>query len=140
MLKAAGVTFAISMLERVIEERARGNPASADAIRKAAGGPIRFWHLDGDHARDQLLLDLDLAAATLHPQGIICLDDMLHPGYPLLVVAVHEWLERHPDWRVLCVIDREDIVAAAKFGPVPSGGRGRGPVLPDSFSVLVIER
>ena len=66
-------------------------------------------------ARASLLADLDLAAATLHPQGIICLDDMLHPGYPLLVVAVHEWLERHPDWRVLCVIDREDIVAAAKF-------------------------
>ncbi len=34
VLKAAGVTFAVSMLERVIEERARGNPASADAIRK----------------------------------------------------------------------------------------------------------
>ena len=34
VLKAAGVTFAISMLERVIEERARGNPLSAEAIRK----------------------------------------------------------------------------------------------------------
>src|SRR3974390_1100701 len=34
VLKAAGVTFAISMLERVIEERARGNPAPAEAIRK----------------------------------------------------------------------------------------------------------
>src|ERR1044071_1211076 len=34
VLKAAGVTFAIAMLERVIEERARGNPASAEAIRK----------------------------------------------------------------------------------------------------------
>jgi len=34
VLKAAGVTFAISMLERVIEERARGNPSSADAIRQ----------------------------------------------------------------------------------------------------------
>jgi fumarylacetoacetate (FAA) hydrolase family protein len=34
VLKAAGVTFAISMLERVIEERARGNPASAEAIRQ----------------------------------------------------------------------------------------------------------
>src|SRR5262245_56278685 len=34
VLKAAGVTFAISMLERVIEERARGNPASAEAIRR----------------------------------------------------------------------------------------------------------
>jgi fumarylacetoacetate (FAA) hydrolase family protein len=34
VLKAAGVTFAISMLERVIEERARGNPSSAEAIRQ----------------------------------------------------------------------------------------------------------
>lgn len=32
-VKAAGVTFAISMLERVIEERARGNNAAAAAIR-----------------------------------------------------------------------------------------------------------
>jgi DNA-binding beta-propeller fold protein YncE len=31
------------------------------------------------------------------------------------------------------------FVASAKFGPVPAGGR-RGPVLPDSFAVLVIER
>src|SRR5262249_8835041 len=32
-IKAAGVTFAVSMLERVIEERARGNPGAAAAIR-----------------------------------------------------------------------------------------------------------
>lgn len=32
-VKAAGVTFATSMLERVIEEKARGNPALADGIR-----------------------------------------------------------------------------------------------------------
>lgn len=32
-VKAAGVTFAISMLERVIEEKARGNPAAAATIR-----------------------------------------------------------------------------------------------------------
>jgi DNA-binding beta-propeller fold protein YncE len=31
-------------------------------------------------------------------------------------------------------------VAAAKFGPAPASGRGRPPVLPDSFSLLVIER
>ena len=34
-IKAAGVTFAISMLERVIEERARGNPQAAVEIRKS---------------------------------------------------------------------------------------------------------
>jgi fumarylacetoacetate (FAA) hydrolase family protein len=33
VIKAAGVTFAASMLERVIEERARGNPSAAAAIR-----------------------------------------------------------------------------------------------------------
>jgi fumarylacetoacetate (FAA) hydrolase family protein len=34
VLKAAGVTFASSMLERVIEEKARGDASLADAIRK----------------------------------------------------------------------------------------------------------
>ncbi len=33
-IKAAGVTFVASMLERVIEEQARGNPALAEAVRK----------------------------------------------------------------------------------------------------------
>lgn len=33
VVKAAGVTFVDSMLERVIEERAKGDPAAADAIR-----------------------------------------------------------------------------------------------------------
>jgi len=32
------------------------------------------------------------------------------------------------------------FVAAAKFGPAPAGGRGRGPLLTDSFSVLVIAK
>lgn len=34
VIKAAGVTFAVSMLERVIEEKARGNPGAAAAIRE----------------------------------------------------------------------------------------------------------
>ena len=32
------------------------------------------------------------------------------------------------------------FVASGKFGPVPAGGRGRGPVLPESFTLMVIER
>jgi DNA-binding beta-propeller fold protein YncE len=30
-------------------------------------------------------------------------------------------------------------VVSAKFGPAPAGGRGRGPVLPGSFALMVIE-
>jgi fumarylacetoacetate (FAA) hydrolase family protein len=44
-VKAAGVTFPLSMLERVIEEQARGAPDKAEAIRKSVqanlGGDIR---------------------------------------------------------------------------------------------------
>jgi fumarylacetoacetate (FAA) hydrolase family protein len=41
-IKAAGVTFAVSMIERVIEERARGNPDAATTIRAEVN------HLVGD--------------------------------------------------------------------------------------------
>lgn len=37
-IKAAGVTFAGSMIERVIEERAKGDPARAEAIRAELAG------------------------------------------------------------------------------------------------------
>ncbi|MFN5999618.1 MAG: fumarylacetoacetate hydrolase family protein [Paracoccaceae bacterium] len=37
-IKAAGVTFAGSMIERVIEERAKGDPARAEAIRGELAG------------------------------------------------------------------------------------------------------
>jgi DNA-binding beta-propeller fold protein YncE len=32
------------------------------------------------------------------------------------------------------------FVVAAQFGPAPAGGRGRGPVLPGSFTLMVVER
>ena len=40
VLKAAGVTFASSLLERVIEERAGGDPRKAEAIRAEVEGAI----------------------------------------------------------------------------------------------------
>ena len=45
VVKASGVTFPVSMLERIIEERARGEAESADGIRatilEALGGDVR---------------------------------------------------------------------------------------------------
>jgi DNA-binding beta-propeller fold protein YncE len=32
------------------------------------------------------------------------------------------------------------FIVSAKFGPAPAGGRGRGPVLPGSFTLMTIER
>jgi predicted O-methyltransferase YrrM len=101
--------------ERYDALRASTRALSTRQLADALGGPARFVHIDGDHAPDSLRADLDLIVPLLHDKGIICLDDMLHPGYPLLVAVVRDWLRQHPDMRVLCIVDREDIVGAAKF-------------------------
>ncbi len=79
------------------------------------GDPVRLFHIDGDHTQASLAHDLALATSVLCPGGLIVLDDMLHPGYPMLMVAVDEYLQRNPEMRVLCVIDRESLTAASKF-------------------------
>ena len=77
--------------------------------------PLRFIHIDGDHSPVALAQDLKLAHACLHAQGLICIDDMLHPAFPFLVSTVQDFLVRNPEMRLMCVIDREDIVGAPKF-------------------------
>ena len=84
-------------------------------LTRLGGKHPRLQHIDGEHSRQLLSNDLELATAVMDPAGILVLDDMLHPGYPTLMVAVHEYLERHPEMCVLAIIDRETIVAATKF-------------------------
>lgn len=86
-----------------------------ELLAKVGGRNVRLFHIDGEHSRHALTRDLSLATEVLAPEGLIVLDDMLHPGYPTLMVAVQQYLEAHPEMCVLCVIDRETIVAATKF-------------------------
>jgi hypothetical protein len=88
---------------------------SGELREKLRGRPVRFVHIDSHHSRECLTNDLELVAPLLHRDGIICLDDMLHPGYPMMTSAVYEYFTRYPEMRLLCVVDREDIVAAPKF-------------------------
>lgn len=89
--------------------------APAELRRRLNGHDARFIHIDGDHTHESLAHDLELAHAVLNARGVMAVDDMLHPGYPTLVVTVVEYLTRHPEMRVMCIVDREDISAAAKF-------------------------
>ena len=84
-------------------------------LAKLGGRPVRLFHVDGEHSRHALARDLALATAVLAPDGLIVLDDMLHPGYPTLMVAVQQYLEANPQMCPLAIIDRETIVGATKF-------------------------
>jgi predicted O-methyltransferase YrrM len=88
--------------------------APADIVAKASG-KARLVHVDGEHTIEHLTKDLELAAAIRHELGLIIVDDMLHPGYPMLVQVAIDFLGRHPDLCIVAVIDRQDIVGAAKF-------------------------
>lgn len=88
---------------------------AAELLAKIDGEKVRLIHVDGEHTQAALTKDLDLATAVIGDGGVIVLDDMLHPGYPTLMLAVQAYLNRHPDMTVLCIIDRESIFAATKF-------------------------
>ncbi len=88
---------------------------AADLQARLPSGHARFVHIDGEHVPQILRHDLELAHEVLHPGGVIAIDDMLHPGYPMLIATVIEYLQRHPEMRVFCIVDRESITAAAKF-------------------------
>lgn len=100
---------------RVTIKADAGTMSPAELIGHAGGEKLRFIHVDGEHSRAALAKDLKLATACLAEGGLIVLDDMLHPGYPTLMVAVQEYLAANPGIVPLCIIDRETIVGATKF-------------------------
>ncbi len=100
---------------RVTVKGDSGAMTPAELTGHAGGQQFRFIHIDGEHSRAALGKDLALATACLSDGGMIVLDDMLHPGYPTLMVAVQDYLEANPGIVPLCVIDRETIVGATKF-------------------------
>ncbi len=100
---------------RVVVHQGDSRLTTPEQIIGCVGGAIRFFHIDGEHTAEHLSNDLHLAFAVMAPDGIVVLDDMLHPGYPTLALTVHTVLDAHPDWQVLAILDREDIVCAAKY-------------------------
>ncbi|SMF66028.1 Methyltransferase domain-containing protein [Xaviernesmea oryzae] len=93
----------------------KGNSAdlSGSALKSLMGAESRFCHVDGDHTYDAGLHDLRIAYETMSADGVLCLDDMLHPMYPELTVAVADFLKNHHDLVVFAVIDRDPATVGA---------------------------
>ena len=53
---------------------------------------MRFFSVDGGHRYDDVAHDIRLAAAPLHPRGIIVADDFMNAQWPEVTLAVADWL------------------------------------------------
>lgn len=69
---------------------------SRPAVR-AHARRFRWIHIDGEHSAAALTADLDTAHLLLAPNGVVALDDILHPWYPQLTAALFRYLDGHPD-------------------------------------------
>jgi hypothetical protein len=72
----------------------RGDSRRLDPVD--LGAPARLIHVDAGHEYEDVLGDLRLASAALHPLGAIVADDVLLPEWPDVTVALIDHL-RAPD-------------------------------------------
>lgn len=90
-----------------------------DSFRARLGGAsVRFFSVDGDHARAIVLHDLALAEAVLAPGGVIAADDLFNPWYPGVTEALYDFCRAG---REQGAHDLEPIAFVAANGPVEAG-------------------
>jgi hypothetical protein len=52
---------------------------------------VRYFHIDGEHSRQAVIRDLELADFTLHDDGLVIVDDFFNNTYPQVSQAVFEY-------------------------------------------------
>lgn len=88
---------------------------AAPEIRRRVGA-VRFFSVDGGHRYDDVAHDIRLAAAPLHPRGIIVADDFMNPQWPEVTLAVAHWLREpgNPIAPFLCTPSKLYLCARAE--------------------------
>jgi hypothetical protein len=80
----------------------------SDQLELTEGDKFRFAHVDGAHERSVALHDIHLAARHLTGGGVVVVDDYQHCNFPGVSLAVEEFLETSPDFRVLFDLNRRE--------------------------------
>lgn len=127
-IKACGVTFAVSLLERVIEEQAAGNPADADQLRqeiRAIIGADLSRVRPGSEQAMALKTELQLRGAWSQYMevGIGPDAEVFSKAQTLSSVGFGDWVGLHPEsqWNnpepeIVLAVDAQGVPRGASLG------------------------
>lgn len=106
-------------------------------ILKHAGGPIRFFSVDGGHMYEHVENDLKLAKACMSEGGIIAVDDFFNLRWSEVSFATYDFLRVNPEYvpclatnTKLYLVDRKyasKVLQSFKSTP-PAGMNSSSPI------------
>ncbi len=127
-IKACGVTFVVSMLERVIEEQAKGDPRAAEGIRKTIndeiGGDISQVKPGSEEAErlKKVLISRNIWSQYLEV-GIGPYAEVFTKAQPMSAVGIGAEVGIHPEstWNnpepeVVLVVNSQGVIVGATLG------------------------
>ncbi|HEX3699506.1 MAG TPA: glycosyltransferase [Phenylobacterium sp.] len=93
-------------VKRVVIRRALSTDLGPLEWMRGLGQAARFIHLDGHHARETMLHDLQLAGSWLQKGAVVVIDDFLNELHPDLSSGILDGLMAHPQLEPVAVVPR----------------------------------
>lgn len=82
-----------SSMDGVVLHQGDSTQLTPEVLLAKAGGPIRFFSVDGGHTEEIVFSDMKLAEATLAPGGIVIADDVFNQQWPGVAVGTLKYLD-----------------------------------------------